>query len=633
MSIARFQMPNGRIARFEVPDGTSPEQAQALIAQSLEPQANVQVSSPEGQPLTNQFGETGGGAAVGRPQGIDRTNIQPEPRPLESALAGATKSFVDPAVAAAQLATGGNLGTSQFAKNLAQQASQYQEANPASYLGGRIAGTALPAAGMAKGIGMIPSFAKASSLKTATPYLQGAAIGGVSGALTPEETGKIDQGLYGEQLKQMGIGAALGAPLALLGGAAHTIEKAGKAVIEPFSKGGQNEILGRALRQFSGNDAETAIRNLRAAKEGVSGSMPTVGEAAGVPSLAAAQRAAMATSPEATNALANRQMMQGQARTAALQGIAPESRVAKYADLRERVANDLYENALSVKMNIPVEMEKDVAELIKTPAIKSAMEQARINALNKGYDIANPTGSMRGLHETKMALDDQIARLNVPNASSAEKAKMGGLIASKDRLLGFIEEINPAYKKASSVYARLSKPVNQLESIESIAGKSVSPASETIYPVKFASELAKIEKEGILSAQQISRLKAINEDVQRSVFAQKAGRDVGSDTMQKLAYGNMLNQINLPTLLRRHGLSATVGNIAARGSDVGYGRANKELAVKLSEALLDPQKAAALMKLAGKDIKASVVSPEQANLAKLLVLRNAQNAIKGVSNE
>ena len=103
--------------------------------------------------------------------------------------------------------------------------------------------------------------------------------------------------------------------------------------------------------------------------------------------------------------------------------------------------------------------------------------------------------------------------------------------------------------------------------------------------------------------------------------------------MQKLAYGNMLNQINLPTLLRRHGLSATVGNIAARGSDVGYGRANKELAVKLSEALLDPQKAAALMKLAGKDMKASVVSPEQANLAKLLVLRNAQNAIKGASNE
>jgi outer membrane lipoprotein SlyB len=35
MPIARFEMPDGRIGRFEVPEGTTPEQAQELIAQSL----------------------------------------------------------------------------------------------------------------------------------------------------------------------------------------------------------------------------------------------------------------------------------------------------------------------------------------------------------------------------------------------------------------------------------------------------------------------------------------------------------------------------------------------------------------------------------------------------------------------
>lgn len=35
MPVARFQMPDGRIGRFEVPEGTTPEQAQALIAQHL----------------------------------------------------------------------------------------------------------------------------------------------------------------------------------------------------------------------------------------------------------------------------------------------------------------------------------------------------------------------------------------------------------------------------------------------------------------------------------------------------------------------------------------------------------------------------------------------------------------------
>jgi hypothetical protein len=39
MPVARFQMPDGRIGRFEVPDGTTPEQAQAMIAESLASQA------------------------------------------------------------------------------------------------------------------------------------------------------------------------------------------------------------------------------------------------------------------------------------------------------------------------------------------------------------------------------------------------------------------------------------------------------------------------------------------------------------------------------------------------------------------------------------------------------------------
>ena len=35
MPIARFQMPDGRIARFEVPEGTTPEQAQVMMEQAM----------------------------------------------------------------------------------------------------------------------------------------------------------------------------------------------------------------------------------------------------------------------------------------------------------------------------------------------------------------------------------------------------------------------------------------------------------------------------------------------------------------------------------------------------------------------------------------------------------------------
>lgn len=66
MPIARFEMPDGRIGRFEVPEGTTPEQAQELIAQSFktEPSAAVEAgkavnSIPRQLGLTARYGLEG----------------------------------------------------------------------------------------------------------------------------------------------------------------------------------------------------------------------------------------------------------------------------------------------------------------------------------------------------------------------------------------------------------------------------------------------------------------------------------------------------------------------------------------------------------------------------------------------
>lgn len=47
MAVARFQLEDGRIARFEVPDGTTPEQAQASIAEIIATQGIPDVSSTD----------------------------------------------------------------------------------------------------------------------------------------------------------------------------------------------------------------------------------------------------------------------------------------------------------------------------------------------------------------------------------------------------------------------------------------------------------------------------------------------------------------------------------------------------------------------------------------------------------
>jgi hypothetical protein len=150
------------------------------------------------------WASTGGGAAMGRPRMVNRTNVQTQPRPLESALAGVTKSAIDPLVAGAQLVTGGNLGTSKLAQNLDKQADVYYEANPISYGAGRVAGAVAPAAAITRGAGMIPSFARAN------PIAQGSAIGATSGLITPINTGETGADMYGNVAKNVAVGTALG---------------------------------------------------------------------------------------------------------------------------------------------------------------------------------------------------------------------------------------------------------------------------------------------------------------------------------------------------------------------------------------------------------------------------------------
>lgn len=425
-------------------------------------------------------------------------------------------------------------------------------------------------------IGKIPSFAVASG--------EQAAIGGALGyGLTPDEQNRQQAALTG-----LGFGAVSPTVANLVSKGATAL----KSAVEPLYQSGRERIIGRLLRETAGTETPTMVRNLANAQTLVRGSEPTVGQAAGVPSIAALERSAMATSPEATNLIAARQKLQNEARAEALRTIAPESRVSKYVDLRTKVGDDLYENALTSRMDeVPKDLLKTAENLTKTPAIKSAMEQAKINALNKGYDIQNPQGSMRGLHETKLALDDEIARLTVPDPTSAQKAKLDGLNQAKTRLLGFIETVNPDYKKARETFNRLSKPIDQLQTIQAITGKSIRPERDEMLAGTFARELANARKKGLLTDRQIERLEAINKDIQRTQFAETAGRGVGSNTAQNIAYNNMMNELGVPTAMRTMAPTSIMGNVLGRAGDIVYGRANRDLQRELAETMLNPSQA------------------------------------------
>ena len=209
-------MPDGTLVQ-NVPDGTTKAQLEAKLGA---------LQAPTPTPASSgQFGETGGGAALGRPINRGQLNVQAKPRPLESAMAGLTKSLVDVPIGAAQLVTGGNVG-GQTAQRLAQEAKPYQEENPMSYLGGQVAGAVAPAAGIAKGIGMIPSFAKSA------PVLQSVGGAVTQGALMPNEAGKTGREFYQQKAEEAPVNALLGTIPAIA------------------SKGG--ELLGSLLRKGAG---------------------------------------------------------------------------------------------------------------------------------------------------------------------------------------------------------------------------------------------------------------------------------------------------------------------------------------------------------------------------------------------
>jgi len=119
----------------------------------------------------------------------------------QSAIVGAGKGITEPALAAGQYIGG---APAEFSNLVLNKMKPYQEANPMTFGAGQIGGGMLTGGALMKGVGMIPSFAKAS------PYLQASGVGAVTGALTPNEQGKTGLDALAEAPQKALVGAGGG---------------------------------------------------------------------------------------------------------------------------------------------------------------------------------------------------------------------------------------------------------------------------------------------------------------------------------------------------------------------------------------------------------------------------------------
>jgi hypothetical protein len=482
-------------------------------------------------------------------------------------------------------------------------------------------GMALTPGGAFKAASMLPAAGRAAPGLSAlggaliAPRSLGtaAAVGAGMGLVQPAEN-------LGERVFNTGLGAAAGSLVPAAQWAGRTI----RSTVEPLYASGRQAIVGRALREGAGDDAAAAVASMRAgAGEIVPGSVPTAAQAAGIPSLAALERAASAVNPTVTNEYATRMAAQNAARVAALRDIAGDAATVGAAKEARRDATEaLYRQA----GNTLVKVDDSLEALLRRPSMASALREAEQLAADRGIQInftssapawqqsAGMMGatkaperfvSAEALHFLKMSLDDA-TNAQTAGQRGIAKNQLDAIRDNKSAFLGWLEVRVPEYGQARQTFADLSQPINAMEVGQAIQARAINPSTGNITPSAFARALnddtaraATGQKNSTLgrvfTPAQLQQLNAISEDLGRAQFAQNAGRGVGSDTVQKLAYSNMLNQAGVPTFLRNFAPGQAVGNVLAQGSQALYSQANRQLSEQLALALLDPRRAADLM--------------------------------------
>ena len=423
----------------------------------------------------------------------------------------------------------------------------------------------------------------------------------------------LSYGSAGDRLKGAAAAGAAGAALPVLGVAAKTA----RAAVQPLYDSGREAIVSRILNRVAGEDAAGVTSNLANAAPLVPGSLPTAGQVAENGGIAALERASAQADPTPYTA---RYIAQQNARTNVLKDLAgtPEAMDAAVKARGDAVA-PLYTQAKGASYIV----DPTLKDLTQRPMVAQAIGEAKGLAENQGrpfsfaVDPAQPYAGLgiktnpntfvsgQGLQDLKMAMDQMRGDPQLGFAG----AKGHTLDNLRGQVVDWMENANPAFKDARTTYSAMSQPINQMQVGQELYNK-LAPAlsdygaigKET--PSAFAAVLRNsqpiVEKatgmpgrtlEDVLSPAQMTAVENVGKDLGRTFNGQNMGRNVGSDTFQKLAMNNIVSEMGMG------GLGHSLLDLPAVSSVAKalYPDANEKMAQKIASVLLDPQKTAALM--------------------------------------
>ena len=435
-------------------------------------------------------------------------------------------------------------------------------------------------------------------------------LGGAGGAaLNPVTEG----GDFAEQkLGQIKTGAAFGGALPVATGLASRTAKVIRAgLVDPFTDAGRTKIVGNTLNRAAANKAEAA-GNMSMVDGATPGFLPTAGQASNDAGIASLERAARAIDPAGFGDVDSTQRA---ALVSALRNIAgtPETRSAA-VKARSEAVKPLYNEAK--KASIPVDDE--LGALMKRPSMKAATADAALLAEERGSQMMHPEGppSLTGesLHDIKLSLDT----LFKDPTKGIVGAKRDAANETRTQFLEALEKRIPEYGRARNTYTTMSTPINQQEIGQELYNRFVpaladgagapfsSRAASYAQALRNGDQLAEnvtgmsnANLKNIMGPERMAALTGVRDDAQLIATAQNAGRGVGSDTVQKMAMSNIIDQAGLPSWIGALKPLGSVAGMARTVGDIVYSKNDESMRHLLADVLKDPKRAAEAMNKAG----------------------------------
>jgi hypothetical protein len=413
MPIAKIQLPDGRIARFEVPEGTTQDQVMQFASQQ-------QFDKPQDLSFLSKVGT----ATV-------------------EGLAGFTEGLGRAAVGATQLGAE-LLGQEEFAGKIGQQIAKEKELEKDDSTArkvGRFIGGIAPALPVGAGMGLIK--------------------GGIAGGAAAELIQPTEEGTAKERVQQTAIGAGLGALTGgTLLGAGKTIKGTAGLVKRQFVATKPEDIIAKGIRP---EDAQPILDKLQ---EGQISVIPDVAgdEVKGL-------TRSIAKLPQAkdvvTDALEQRSF--GAVKRVSEQLSKDISPVGAYfgniddlAKARSEIAAPLYEKAFKQNTTLDINKNKELFNKI-APDIADAKNKFRLSS-----DISD--NSIVMLDAAKKSLDDKIGKA----IRQGERQEASILQGIKKELVSKLDELNPDYKKARQVFSDFASIQNAQEQGLEIVKKGIT---------------------------------------------------------------------------------------------------------------------------------------------------------------